>query len=192
MPEPSEAKTSEINHYLRPLVKELQLLYHDVMISTVQCPQDICVYAPLPLVAHDIPAACKTCEFTSHICNCIFTHLPNNRGMNYSGSLFSSWMKNARNKAKQKRMEKANGVRWLELYQLPYFNAVECTIINSIHNLFLGMTKRVIEKWRVVNLITKTDLATMQDEANILKVSIGSISLRKKIAKDFPFMKANK
>ncbi|KAG2191502.1 hypothetical protein INT47_010971 [Mucor saturninus] len=212
MPGPKEAKTSEINHYLRPLVAELQSLYVGVVIPTVRCPSGALVRAALFLVACDIPAARKTCGFTSHMstnachkCNRQFSHLPGNGGVDYSGFVFSEWVprteadnrrdalawKRASSEADQKRMEKENGVRWSELHNLEYFNVVECTIIDPMHNLFLGTSKRVMEKWRSAGLITNRDLADMQQEADNMVLPPDMSTLKKKIGKDFPFMKAD-
>ncbi|OAD67812.1 hypothetical protein PHYBLDRAFT_102160, partial [Phycomyces blakesleeanus NRRL 1555(-)] len=162
MPGPKEAKTSEINHYPRPLVEELKQLYVGVMIPTAQCPQGALVRAALLLVACDIPAALKTCGFTSHAsinachkCDHHFPRLEKGHGVDYSGFVFSKWVhrteeanrqdattwRNASSDAQRTRLERENGVRWSELHNLEYFNAVECTIIDPMHNLFLGTAK---------------------------------------------------
>ncbi|OAD70543.1 hypothetical protein PHYBLDRAFT_102129, partial [Phycomyces blakesleeanus NRRL 1555(-)] len=162
MPGPKEAKTSEINHYLRPLVAELNQLYGGVVMPTVQCPSGALVRAALLLVACDIPAARKTCGFTSHSstcacnkCNRQFPRLPDSNAVDYSGFVFSEWVprtdaenrrdaelwRMASSDAQRKRLERENGVRWSELHDLVYFNLVECTVINPMHNLYLGTAK---------------------------------------------------
>ncbi|OAD74052.1 hypothetical protein PHYBLDRAFT_112449, partial [Phycomyces blakesleeanus NRRL 1555(-)] len=159
---PSGAKTSQINHYLRPLVTKLNQLYSGVAIPTNECPSGTLVHAAILLVACDIPAARKTCGFTSHastntchVCNHWFSHHSDGRGMDHSGFIFSNWIfntdeENKRNaerwrqagsNAERARLEKENGVCWSELHRLQYFNAVECTIIDPMHNLFLGTAK---------------------------------------------------
>ncbi|OAD81179.1 hypothetical protein PHYBLDRAFT_102157, partial [Phycomyces blakesleeanus NRRL 1555(-)] len=162
MPGPKEAKTSEINHYLRPLIVELKKLYLGVVLSTNECPSSTLIYAALLLIACDIPTARKTCGFTSHasinachICNCHISCRTDGKDMNYSGLVFSEWVshtnekhcrdaekwRRARSEAEKMRLERENDVRWSELLELKYFNAVECTIINPMHNLFLGTAK---------------------------------------------------
>ncbi|OAD71071.1 hypothetical protein PHYBLDRAFT_115016, partial [Phycomyces blakesleeanus NRRL 1555(-)] len=105
---------------------------------------------------------------------------------------FAIAWKNARNDNQQRIMERENDVHWSELHELVYFNAVECTIIDPIHNLFLGTTKYIMEKWISTGLISNAHLIAMQDDADKLHVLIGYTSLRKKIIKAFPFMKADK
>ncbi|OAD75290.1 hypothetical protein PHYBLDRAFT_102376, partial [Phycomyces blakesleeanus NRRL 1555(-)] len=147
MPGPKEAKTSEINHYLRPPVVELNQLYGGVVMPTVQCPSGALVCAAL-LVASNIPAARKTCGFTSHSSTY-------SNAVDYSGFVFSEWVPrtDAKNRcdaklwrmassdAQRKRLERENGVRWSELHDLVYFNLVECTVIDPMHNLYLGTAK---------------------------------------------------
>ncbi|OAD80327.1 hypothetical protein PHYBLDRAFT_102485, partial [Phycomyces blakesleeanus NRRL 1555(-)] len=153
MPGPKEAKTSEINHYLHSLVAELNQLYGSVVMPTVQCPSGALVCAALLLVACDIPAAHKTCRFTSHSstcacnkCNQQFSCLPDSNAVDYSGFVPCTDAKNRRDAelwrmassdAQRKRLERENDVRWSELHDLVYFNLVECTVIDPIHNLYL-------------------------------------------------------
>ncbi|OAD67409.1 hypothetical protein PHYBLDRAFT_102124, partial [Phycomyces blakesleeanus NRRL 1555(-)] len=162
MPGPSEAMASHINHYLRPLVEELNELYPGVILPTAQCPSGAVVHAAILLVTCDIPAARKTCGFTSHAstnacyhCNWKFTCIPNTSKIDYSGFVFSDWVlstdeDNCHNaekwrcaitKVERKRLEKENGVCWSELHSLKYFNLVKCTLIDPMHNLFLGTAK---------------------------------------------------
>ncbi|OAD81295.1 hypothetical protein PHYBLDRAFT_102175, partial [Phycomyces blakesleeanus NRRL 1555(-)] len=162
MPGPKEAKTSEINHYLHPLVAELNQLYGGVVMPTIQCPSGALVRAALLLVACDIPAACKTCGFTSHSstcacnkCNRQFPRLPDSNAVDYSGFVFSEWVSctDAKNRhdaelwrmassdAQRKRLERENSVRWSELHDLVYFNLMECIVIDPMPNLYLGTAK---------------------------------------------------
>ncbi|OAD75971.1 hypothetical protein PHYBLDRAFT_59502 [Phycomyces blakesleeanus NRRL 1555(-)] len=69
---------------------------------------------------------------------------------------------------------------------------LECTIINLMYNPFVGTTKCIMEKWISTGLISNAHLIAMQDNANKLHVPIGYTSLRKKIIKTFPFIKADK
>ncbi|OAD65652.1 hypothetical protein PHYBLDRAFT_102328, partial [Phycomyces blakesleeanus NRRL 1555(-)] len=158
MPGPKEAKTSEINHYLCPLVAELNQLYGGVVMPTIQCPSGALVRSVLLPIACDIPATCKNCGFTSHSstcacnkCNQQFPCLSDSNAADYSAFVLSEWVprtdaKNccdvklwrmASSDAQRKRLERENGVRWSELHDLVYFNLVECTVINPIHNLYL-------------------------------------------------------
>ncbi|OAD81266.1 hypothetical protein PHYBLDRAFT_72775 [Phycomyces blakesleeanus NRRL 1555(-)] len=183
---PKEAKTNEINHYLRPLVVELNQLYGSVVMFTAQCPSDALVCAALLLVACNIPAAYSN-------------------AVDYSGFVFSEWVHrtDAKNccgaelwrmfssNAQRNRLERENGVRWSELHDLVYFNLMECTVIDPIHNLYLRTAKMLIKKWRSSGLITDAHLAEMQLDANKLVLPEDYMPLGTKIGWDFPFMKAN-
>ncbi|KAG2192664.1 hypothetical protein INT47_009234 [Mucor saturninus] len=156
MPGPKEAKTSEINNYLRPLVDELEELYQGIILKTHQCPSGVRIRAALFVVACDIPAARKVCGFTSHTstnachkCNRQFTRLAGTSSVDYSGFDFSKWLlrtrddnrkdaevwRNAATQTERQRLEVASGVRWSELHRLQYFDVVRCTIIDPMHNL---------------------------------------------------------
>ncbi|OAD69113.1 hypothetical protein PHYBLDRAFT_172942 [Phycomyces blakesleeanus NRRL 1555(-)] len=94
--------------------------------------------------------------------------------------------------AQRKRLERENGVRWSELHDLVYFNLVECTVINPIHNLYLKTAKRIMEKWRSSGLITDAHLAEMQLDADKMVLPEDYTPLGTKIGHGFPFMNANK
>ncbi|OAD67758.1 hypothetical protein PHYBLDRAFT_151287 [Phycomyces blakesleeanus NRRL 1555(-)] len=117
-----EASTSDINNYLKSFVDELMELYKGIKIKTHQCPNGTSIKAALLIVACDIPAARKVCGFTSHTST------------------------NACHKSERQRLEVAHDVCWSKLHCLQYFDIVCCTIIDPMHNLFLGTTKRMLER----------------------------------------------
>ncbi|OAD71046.1 hypothetical protein PHYBLDRAFT_148265 [Phycomyces blakesleeanus NRRL 1555(-)] len=169
MPGSKEAKTSEINHYLRPLVTELNQLYGSVVMSTVQCLSGALVHAALLLVACNIPAAYSN-------------------AVDYSGFVFSEWVPHtdAENCRDAELWRMAS-----KLHDLIYFNLVECTVIDPMHNLYLGTAKRIMEKWRSSGLITDAHLAEMQLDADKLVLPEDYMPLGTKIGCGFPFMKAD-
>ena len=98
MPGPREARTSDINNYLRPLVDELLEWYDGKAIRTNTHPHGTHVHLALLLNACDIPAACKTSGFTSHasLCACYkcarqFAVFPGTTDINYSGFDVDNW-----------------------------------------------------------------------------------------------------
>ncbi|OAD65777.1 hypothetical protein PHYBLDRAFT_102100, partial [Phycomyces blakesleeanus NRRL 1555(-)] len=162
MPGPKEASTSDINNYLKLLVDELMELYKGIKIKTHQCPNSTSIRAALLMVACDIPAARKVCGFTSHTstnachkCKRQFSRLAGTSSVDYSGFDFSKWLlrtknanrkdaeiwRNATKPTERQRLEVAHGVCWSELHRLQYFDIVRCTIIDPMHNLFLGTAK---------------------------------------------------
>ncbi|OAD65662.1 hypothetical protein PHYBLDRAFT_175843 [Phycomyces blakesleeanus NRRL 1555(-)] len=84
-----------------------------------------------------------------------------------------------------------NGVRWSELHRLQYFDVVRCTIIDPMHNLFLGTAKRMMEKWVADGLIDNKKLVAMQKIVENMTLPPDYTMLRSKISKGFPFMKAD-
>ncbi|KAG2192669.1 hypothetical protein INT47_009239 [Mucor saturninus] len=60
-----------------------------------------------------------------------------------------------------------------------------------MHNLFLGTAKRMMEKWILCGHLDDNDLCEMQVEANTITLPSEYASLTTKIAKGFPFMKAD-
>ncbi|OAD65760.1 hypothetical protein PHYBLDRAFT_102113, partial [Phycomyces blakesleeanus NRRL 1555(-)] len=162
MPGLKEAKKSEINLYLRPLVDELEKLYKGVRVQTYQCPNSTTIHAALFMVACDIPAAQKVCGFMSntstnacHKCNHQFSRLAGTSLVDYSGFDFSKWLlrtkndnckdaevwRNATTEAERHHFEVENDVCWSELHCLQYFDVVRCMLIDPMHNLFLGTAK---------------------------------------------------
>ena len=124
--------------------------------------------AGLFMVACDIPAARKVCGFTSHSsvracykCDRKFTVSEDSHRVEYSGFDVSTWVpstcakncesaslwKAARTKAEQDHISREYGVRWSMLQELPYFDIPKCTVIDPMHNLFLGTAKQMTDQW---------------------------------------------
>ncbi|OAD70986.1 hypothetical protein PHYBLDRAFT_102018, partial [Phycomyces blakesleeanus NRRL 1555(-)] len=143
---PKEASTDSMNHYLKPLVNELLEMYIGVEMTDSQN-RKIVVCAALMCVACDISATRKTSGFTGHMSTCAchkcqqqFTTIKKTSKLDYSGFKYSNWA-NALNNTEQTCLEKENGTRWSELHWLSYFDLVRFTVIDPIHNLYLGTAK---------------------------------------------------
>ncbi|OAD75965.1 hypothetical protein PHYBLDRAFT_142948 [Phycomyces blakesleeanus NRRL 1555(-)] len=196
MPGPKEASTEEISNYLRPLVDELIVLYKGITVNTYDCPGAL-IHAALLIVACNIPTTRKTCGFTSHNSTCVcnkcnrhFKRIDGSTIVNYSGFKFSDWVsrtkeeniehvimwKNARTLAERKQLEVENGV-------------LRATVIDPMHNLFLGMAKRMMDNWIACGLLDNNDLAEMQKEADSMTLPMGYTIFQTKIGKGFSFMK---
>lgn len=187
MPGPKEAKIADLNNYLRPLVDELHELYTDVAMKTYQhADEEVIVRAALLMVACDRPAARKVSGFTSHSssracyrCKRAFSSFGQGQ-LDFSGFNCDTWERNTwqdnvkdaktwkslASRAEQERHEKSTGMRWSELHRLPYLDLVRCTIIDPMHNLFLGTAKRLAEHWVNTGLITDAQLRSMQTMAD--------------------------
>ena len=160
----------------------------------------ILVKAALIMVACDMPAARKTCGFTSPVsrrgcykCNHTFVVNCNTNRVNFSGGFdvenywwestndvathAVEWMTATSNKDRLE-IEHNYGTCWSELHRLPYFDLVRFTIIDAMHNLLLGMPKKMFNDWIDDGDLTREDLRLMKWNAEglVLPVDFNMIS----------------
>ena len=195
MPGPSASHTTELNNYLAPLVDELMLLYDEgIQVSNPATGSPILVRAALIMVACDMPAARKTCGFTSPVsrrgcykCDRTFIVDDDTKRVNFSGGYdvenyqwkstndvathAVEWMTATTNKERVE-IERNYGTRWSELHRLPYFDAVRFTIIDAMHNLLLGTPKKMFNDWIDDGDLTREDLRLMKQSAEGLVLPI--------------------
>ena len=188
LPGPSEPNLI-MDSYLTPMVEELLQLWQGVMvpIQTLAGQIHIRVRAALSCVACDIPASRKVCGFFNHNatlgCNkCLkkFTHTTTANGgtvTDYSGYNRENWeIRNCTSHRKQaeelkkektptalENAESKAGLRHSILLSLPYFDPVRFTVIDPMHNLFLGTGKHSFEVWVDNGLITKKHLTHFEE-----------------------------
>lgn len=141
----------------------------------------VCVRAALTCCSSDIPATRKLCGFVGHSaklgcskCNKEFASLSTDSSRtnkrDYSGFNSTSWPSrnllahqtqasdhlNADNRQQQqKNVETERGVRYSILLELPYWNPIRFSVVDPMHNLFLGTAKHVMKVWINKNCITK-------------------------------------
>ncbi len=53
-------------------------------------------------------------------------------------------LQNCKTKTSREELERKLGVRWTPLLELDYYNAVEFHVIDPMHNLFLGTSKKIL------------------------------------------------
>ena len=46
------------------------------------------------------------------------------------------------------QIEREFGIRYSELLRLPYFDIIRCHLVDPMHNLFLGTTKKLLVIWK--------------------------------------------
>ena len=189
IPGPSEPKS--MNAYLTPLVEELCELWQlgviiHVKLNALQLA--VRVKAALSCCACDVLASRKICGFLNHNatfgCNkCFkkFSHYPSGNGgqlTDYSGFDRENWLlrTNAhhrseaadllkeRTPASLQRAESNAGLRHSILLSLPYFDPVRFTVIDPMHNLYLGSGKHALEVWVEKDLITKKDFPKLEEQ----------------------------
>lgn len=158
IPGPNEPPLTALNHYLTPLMDELIAFWEPgVKLSkTYNHPMGRLILCALIAVICDLIAAKKTAGFTSatHEHFCAICHCTRSRHT-YGDTNHRAWMrrtdeecrrsasayKAAQTKEERLKITEQSGVRWSELLRLPYFDISRCVIIDSMHNLFLGLIK---------------------------------------------------
>ena len=172
MPGPGEPKLQQINHYLSPLVHDLNQLWNPGVFFTrtaayqlgrlVRC-------ALVPLIA-DLPAVRKTASFAGHSASffCSFCRLRSEDICNFAKSTWRrfSWAehlqfarlwRDAESQSKRDGLFNLYGIRWSELLKLEYWNPTVYSLLDSMHNMFLGEFQRHVRViWGVQN-VTPTD-----------------------------------
>ena len=189
IPGPKEPK-HDINCYLRPLVKELLKLWSGVEISVPSLGRAVQVRCALLCVACDVPAERKVCGFLGHSarlgCSKCLKEFPGPVGCkDYSGFNRSLWpqrtlQEHRRNVTTinkcttvkdQTDNESRYGCRYSTLLDLPYFDPIRMTIIDPMHNLYLGTSKHILKNvWMSKDLITPSDLSVIQDRIDSMQV----------------------
>ena len=224
---PNEPSTFEMNNYLKPLVDDLLVLMNGIDMKTrnngVQK-----VKAALSLCIMDLPAQKKVAGFTSfssfhacHKCKKRFGELSGtgNHARDFTDFDDEDWVRRtcdehreeaqvwrqAANKARRKELEDKNGTRWSVLLDLPYFDPIRHVAIDVMHNLLLGLTKKMVVCWTskyVVNGVAKPPIFTKQVLQEMQKVletkfllppshAISSIARKMTVGNGFSNMKAD-
>jgi len=185
IPGPNEPKR-DINPFLVPLVKELQALFHGIEIFISSLSKSVLVRCALLCIACDIPASRKVCGFLGHSatvgCSKCMKKFPGKVGeKDYSGFDRTQWEqrtldhhKQSINKIKKCTTKKARndleskyGCRYSALLDLPYFDPIRMTIIDPMHNLYLGTAKHVLKNiWIEQGLIDNKAMSLIQDRVN--------------------------
>ena len=189
IPGPSEPKLT-VNGFLAPLVEELTMAWNEGIIVTSPEGTRITIRIVLSCVACDIPATRKVCGFLGHRATlgchkCLkhFEQVQQDGGSwtNYSGYERSSWtlrsdaeflydIKNSFTKEKcstraaTKYIESQLGGRYSVLMDLPYFQPVRYSVIDPMHNLYLGTGKHMMEVWLSTETLTRAKMSALEEK----------------------------
>ena len=156
-------------------------------------------------VACDIPAARKCCGFKGHSanygCSRCMKLFPGGVGnKDFSGFNKLSWpprtyeehmksveeIKKCNTQSAVNSLETAKGVKHSIITELPYFDPIRFTIIDPMHNLFLGTAKHLMKNiWLKNEIITPEQLNTLQCRMDSLKVPSDLGRIPPKIASNF-------
>ena len=203
---PFEHEPSSLNSFLKPIVDELKEFWQPgVRLNTFESPKYKLLFkVALMCVACDIPAARKCCGFKGHSanhgCSRCKKFFPGAIGAkDYSGFDRSQWPPRkyeAHMEATKKitecntqsslgRLETETGVKYSILTKLPYFDPIRFTIIDPMHNLFLGTAKHVMKKIWLGKSISDAKLDTIQCRIDSMRVPSDMGRIPKKIASNF-------
>jgi len=205
IPGPKEPKFT-VNSFLQPLVQELKELWSGV---TLPCPSSplkyVYIRAALTCCACDVPTTRKLCGFVGHNtslgCSKCKKVFPSSRHSSGRGALLDflgydeeNWSNrnieehhqqaylhlNAQTKDQQKSIEKIYGIRYSILLELPYWDPVKFSVVDPMHNLFLGTGKRVMQVWIDQGVLSKRDFRKIEQTVAKIKVPrhVGRISLK--------------
>ena len=152
------------------------------------------VRVALLAVACDMPASRKVCGFLSLSANlgcprCYCTFSEGSLQRNYSKFERSSWtlhtnskhrrdvdylIKNAsKSHASESRMECKLGCRYSVLLKLPYFDPIRMTLIDPMHNLFLGSAKHFTKDILInMGILNRADLNVIHKRIGIVQVPL--------------------
>ncbi len=164
IPGPKEPSKHQMNHLLRPLVDQLLVLWNPGIFLSGTASRDggrRVRAAVIPLVC-DLPAMRKVAGYHSHKSTnmCSFCRLQSDRindldrttwppGYSWAEHLMHAreW-RDAETEKSRDELLKAWGLRWSELLRLPYWDPTRYSLLDSMHNLFLGeLRHHCIEVW---------------------------------------------
>ena len=191
-----------------PLVRELQEFWHPgVRLFTAESPRfKLQFKLALICVACDIPAARKVCGFMGHNANlgcsrCLkFFPSVNDKRKDCSGFNRESWptrdlnahratcqkLKKCKSPNESGILESRTGIRYSVLTELPYFDPIRFTVVDPMHNLFLGTAKRLMKKiWIENDIITKDKMKVIQTRVDSIRVPSDIGRIPRKIASSF-------
>ena len=205
---PGPGEPSSLNPFLIPVVAELKELWKNGIevchSGSPKVPQKF--FAALLLVACDVPAARKLCGFLGHgakrgCSKCKKEFIPGKHfgdKMNFGGFENCLHRTNEEHRSEaeeillentfQGRNDKQTkyGTRYSELMQLEYFDCIRFTIVDPMHNLFLGTAKHMMKNvWLPNKILKQTDLKFIQELIDNMKVPCNIGRIPNKIASSF-------
>lgn len=156
MPGPHEPSLQQINHLLRPLIDELLRFWNPgVHFSrTASARFGSLVRCALLAVICDLPAIRKVAGAAgitaNHVCN--MCKLMKSNISNFDIKSWPRWTRKEHYKAAEawrdapdekgrEAVFQEHGVRWSELFRLPYWDPLKFSVVDAMHNLFLNDLK---------------------------------------------------
>ncbi|KZP10218.1 hypothetical protein FIBSPDRAFT_683853, partial [Athelia psychrophila] len=154
---PEEPILDRTNHYLKPIVTQLEHSYTNGVKynRTYKNPEGRQTRLAIAVLVNDLPGGKKITQMAHHsskahfcsLCTLGKEHINNinpskwtQRDVNILRNAAEQW-RDADSKAQRDALFKKYGVRWSELWRLPYYNPIRMLVIDGMHNLFEGLVQ---------------------------------------------------
>ena len=186
IPGPSKPSLEQINHALSLLVLELLEFWKGIFYTrTYKFPSGrLSKGAMIPLVADMLAARqvagfgsvtstffCTFCLLTIQDIENLEKHTWPHRKLHIHLECAREW-KNCRSERDRERLFKLHGVRWSALLELPYWNPVLYTVLDSMHAAFLGLFQTHCRKvWRINVSVEGGDGSLLRPEKSVPRPS---------------------
>ena len=176
---PLKKEPETLNSFLQPVIDELLLLAKGFQLKPAN-KDPVQVKVLLLCASSDIPAARKLAGFMGHaaIKGCSFCNISfqDDHGNRYCAPAdYTKWRQRTReehiqhaaradraaNVTQQKEIHTKFGYKSCALLQLDYFLASQFSVVEPMHNLFLGTAKRFFVHWVENDVLSKADLETI-------------------------------
>lgn len=209
IPGPKEPNQAMMNSCLRPIVKELNALFTEGFVIE-QGSKSHKIFVALIATVCDLPATAKLGGFLNHNshygcwkCCRFFPYVEELKRNDYSGLAVGLPREHvehknnakgtllARTPTERKKKELDVGGRFTELFHLPYYNTVRYAIIDPLHNLFLGTSKRLQHYWIRMGLLNSCNLKIVQERVDNFNTPSNIGHMPGKIASGFSNMTAD-
>ena len=159
IPGPKEPHLTELNHYLRPLIDDLSTSWERGVFftRTGNYPKGRHSRCAIACAVCDLPAARKLSQSANHnshfyctFCNCFHT-----KTLGRTDFESPDWMrkditelrksaeewKNASTAREQVNLFQRKGVRWSEMWRLPYWDPTRMLVVDTMHCLLEGLAQ---------------------------------------------------
>ena len=200
-----EKEPTSLNEFLAPLVEEMKVLWNGVYLKSSLCRLPLHFRAAIACISGDVPAARKICGFRTHNshrgCSKCFKFFPGNvkDSFDFSGFKREEWPKRdirshrrhardllrAKTKSEHDRLAKKYGLYYSVLLELSYFDCIRFTVIDPMHNLFLGTGKSMFKLWMGQGLLKKQEIKIVEKRLKEFDVGTGLGRLPHKISANY-------
>lgn len=158
VPGPEEPKLEKLNHYIRPLITDMKKSWTDgVFLSrTAVYPDGRLTRCAIAVGVFDLPAGRKTAALAGHGADwfCSICDL-NGRAKHLHRTDYENWRRrdpeqlrhwaekwrDAESASERTKIFQTHGVRWSELWRLPYWDPTRMLVIDAMHCLYEGLIK---------------------------------------------------